>query len=86
MDQLLKYRWDLWWRRWRGIKISEDGGVASSVSSDIVDMRYRLGITHLKLNVHQPFVFFIYNARQDFPVSWGKLPIPQGAMEHKKMK
>ena len=60
------------------IKISEEGGVASTVSSDIVDMRSRLGVAHLKLNVDQPFALFIYNTRQDIPVFMGKIVDPSG--------
>ena len=60
------------------IKISEEGGVASSVSSDIVDLRSRLGFAHLKLNIDRPFVFFIYNTRQDIPVFMGKIVDPSG--------
>ena len=60
------------------IQISEEGGVASTVSSDIVDLRSRLGVAHLKLNVDRPFVFFIYNTRQDIPVFMGKIVDPSG--------
>ena len=60
------------------IQISEEGGVASTVSSEIVDLRSRLGVAHLKLNVDRPFVFFIYNTRQDIPVFMGKIVDPSG--------
>ena len=60
------------------IKISVEGGVASSVTSDIVDLRSCLGIAHLKLNVDQPFVFSSTTQDKILQFPWGQLLITQG--------
>ena len=60
------------------IEISEEGGTAASANSAVIDSKSRLGIAYLELSVDRPFIFFIYNTRQDIPVFMGKIVDPAG--------